>query len=198
MYPAELEELICYYKKFPGIGEKSAERISMFVIDMNEEEVLKMSNTLIQAKRKLKSCSICGCLTNQEVCSICLDTSRNSNLICLVEDYKNVFTFEKAGNYNGVYHVLNGLISPIDDITPNMLNITSLIKRVEKLENPEIIMALKSTVEGETTMLYIKKKFENQNVKISRLSYGISIGAELDYLDVMTLDKALEDRKIIS
>jgi recombination protein RecR len=134
----------------------------------------------------------------KEVCDICSDENRNHNLICVIEDYKSVFSFEKAGRFNGVYHVLNGLISPINNIGPEDINISSLVKRVESLENPELILALKSSIEGETTTLYIKKIFEKKNVTISRLSYGIPMGAEIDYLDIMTLDKALEDRKKIS
>ena len=146
----------------------------------------------------IHSCSICGNLTEDEVCSVCLDNSRNKNLICVTEDYKSVFSFEKAGNFHGVYHVLGGLISPMDNIGPENINISSLVKRVEALENPELILALKSTLEGETTTLYLKKIFENKDVVISRLSYGIPMGAEIDYLDIITLDKALEDRKKIS
>ena len=116
----------------------------------------------------------------------------------MTEDYKSVFSFEKAGNFHGVYHVLGGLISPMDNIGPENINISSLVKRVEALENPELILALKSTLEGETTTLYLKKIFENKDVVISRLSYGIPMGAEIDYLDIITLDKALEDRKKIS
>ena len=116
----------------------------------------------------------------------------------MIDDYKSVFSFEKVGNYNGVYHVLNGLISPAENIGPENINLSSLIKRVDNLKDPELILALKSTVEGETTTLYIKKIFEKKKVMISRLSYGIPMGAEIDYLDIITLDKALEDRKKIS
>ena len=122
----------------------------------------------------------------------------NKNVICVLEDYKSVFAFEKAGNFNGVYHVLNGLISPIDDVNPEDINIASLIKRVEKLQKPEIIIALKSTVEGDTTTLYIKKLLEGKNVEISRLSYGLPMGAEIDFLDEITLERALSDRKKIN
>jgi recombination protein RecR len=123
---------------------------------------------------------------------------RNHNIICVLEDYKSVFAFEKAGNYDGVYHVLNGLISPIDDVNPEDINISSLIKRVDSLDKPEVVIALKSTIEGETTTLYIQKILEGKNVEISRLSYGIPMGAEIDFLDEITLDRALSDRKKIS
>lgn len=198
MYPKVLEELISCFKKYPTIGEKSAERLALATLDLSEDELNNFSNTLIKAKKVLKPCKICCNLTDNEVCDICNDETRDKNLICVVEDYKSLISFEKAGNYKGVYHVLNGLISPIDNISPQDINISSLVKRIEKLDKPEIIIALRSSIEGQTTTLYIKQIFENKGVTISRLSYGIPIGAEIDYLDVLTLDKALSDRKIIS
>lgn len=197
IYPESLEKLINYYKKLPGIGEKNAERLALATLNFKEEDLDKFSESLKNIK-KIHKCSICGHLTENEICNICSDPSRNKNLICVIEDYKSVFSFEKAGNYKGVYHVLNGLISPADNIGPDNINLSSLVKRVEEAAKPELILALKSTIEGETTTLYIKKIFEKKNVLISRLSYGIPMGAEIDYLDIITLDKALEDRKKIS
>lgn len=197
-YPADLERLISYYKKLPGIGEKSAERLAIATLEFKDEEIKDFSETLVNAKNNLGRCTICGHITDEEICSICKDEDRNKNTICVIEDYKSIFSFEKSGKFNGTYHVLNGLISPIDDIEPEDINLSSLISRVEKLEHPELILALKPTVEGEATTLYIKKILENKNVTISRLSYGIPIGAEIDYLDNVTLEKALEDRKKIS
>ena len=198
MYPKVLEELITCFKKYPTIGEKSAERLALATLDLSEEEINNFSNTLIKAKKVLKPCKICCNLTDKDICDICNDENRNKNIICVVEDYKSLISFEKAGNYKGVYHVLNGLISPIDNVSPQDINISSLVKRIEKLDKPEIIIALRSSIEGQTTTLYIKQIFENKGVTISRLSYGIPMGAEIDYLDVLTLDKALSDRKIIS
>lgn len=198
MYPKGLEELISCFKKYPTIGEKSAERLALATLDLSEEELNNFSNTLIKAKKVLKPCKICCNLTDKDICDICNDENRNKNIICVVEDYKSLISFEKAGNYKGVYHVLNGLISPIDNVSPQDINISSLVKRIEKLDKPEIIIALRSSIEGQTTTLYIKQIFENKGVTISRLSYGIPMGAEIDYLDVLTLDKALSDRKIIS
>jgi len=198
MYPKVLEELISCFKKYPTIGEKSAERLALATLVLSEEELNNFSNTLIKAKKVLKPCKICCNLTDKDICDICNDENRNKNIICVVEDYKSLISFEKAGNYKGVYHVLNGLISPIDNVSPQDINISSLVKRIEKLDKPEIIIALRSSIEGQTTTLYIKQIFENKGVTISRLSYGIPMGAEIDYLDVLTLDKALSDRKIIS
>lgn len=198
MYPKVLEELISCFKKYPTIGEKSAERLALATLDLSEDELNNFSNTLIKAKKVLKPCKICCNLTDKDICDICNDENRNKNIICVVEDYKSLISFEKAGNYKGVYHVLNGLISPIDNVSPQDINISSLVKRIEKLDKPEIIIALRSSIEGQTTTLYIKQIFENKSVTISRLSYGIPMGAEIDYLDVLTLDKASSDRKIIS
>ena len=198
IYPELLQNLINFYKKLPGVGDKSAERMALSTLEISKSDLEKFSSSLVETKEKLHNCKICGHLTDEEICHICSDPNRNHNLICVIEDYKSVFSFEKVGNYQGVYHVLNGLISPMDSIGPEDINISSLVKRVEGLDNPELILALKSSIEGETTTLYIKKIFENKKVTISRLSYGIPIGAEIDYLDIITLDKALEDRKKIS
>lgn len=198
IYPKKLEDLIESFKKLPTIGEKSAERLALATLEMSEEDIKNFSDSLIIAKNKLVKCKICGNLSDTEICSICSDSNRNQNIICVIEDPKSAFTFEKVGNFRGTYHVLGGLISPKDDIGIADINLSTLVERVNKLENPELILALKSSMEGETTILYIKKLFDNKNVKISRLSYGIPMGAELEYLDVITLDKALEDRKIIS
>ena len=197
-YPKDLEKLINYYQKLPGIGEKSAERLAIATLEFSEDEANEFSDAIKLAKKNLTRCAICGHLTDKEICDICSDDSRNKNIICVIEDYRSIFSFEKTGTFNGTYHVLNGLISPMDDIGPEDINLSSLVSRVEKLEKPELILALKPTVEGEATTLYIKKILENKDVTISRLSYGIPIGAEIDYLDNVTLEKALEDRKKIS
>ncbi len=198
IYPDELNIAIENFKKIPGIGEKSAERQVLAILKMAEDDVRDFATSLIKAKTKLHACSICGHLTSGDICEICSDENRNQNIICILEDFKSVFAFEKSGNYNGCYHVLNGLISPIDDIGPEDINLASLLKRVENKDNCEIIIALKSSVEGEATTMFITKKLKNKNVKISRLPYGIPMGAEIDYLDPISLDKALNDRKIIS
>ena len=197
-YPVALSDLINYFRKLPGIGEKSAERMALALLELSSEDVENFASSMIDSKNNLHPCEVCGHITDKDVCDICSSEKRNKSVICILEDYKSVFAFEKAGNYNGVYHVLNGLISPIDDVNPEDINISSLISRVESLEKPELIIALKSTIEGETTTLYIKKIFEDKNVEISRLSYGIPMGTEIDYLDEITLDRALSDRKKIS
>ncbi|HIS17908.1 MAG TPA: recombination protein RecR [Candidatus Coprovivens excrementavium] len=197
-YPSTLSDLISNFRKLPGIGEKSAERMALSLIELPLEDVSNFAKAMVSSKEKLHPCPVCGSITENDLCDVCSDDKRNKSVICVLEDYKSVIAFERAGNYNGVYHVLNGLISPIDDVNPEDINLASLIDRVSKLENPELIIALKSTIEGETTTLYIKKIFEGKGVEISRLSYGIPMGAEIDYLDEITLDRALNDRKKIS
>ena len=201
IYPGSLEKLIAYLKKLPGIGEKSAERMALSIIDMDNDDIDNLSSALVECKTSIRKCIICGSLSDNDKCSVCSSAdlgNRNKNLICVLEDSKSVFAFEKAGKYDGVYHVLGGLISLSNNIGPDDINIAQLLKRVDELENPEIIIALKSTIEGETTTLYIKKMLENKNVKLSRLSYGIPMGVEIDYLDELTLLNALKDRKNIS
>ena len=198
MYPDILTKTIESFKKFNGIGEKSAERLSISIIEMSDDDVEEFVDTVKKLKATINRCSVCGHITDKEKCSICLDKSRNDNLICVVEDYKSVFMFEKTGNYDGKYHVLNGVISPIDGVTPDELNIASLVNRIDSLSgDKEIIIALKPSIEGEATTLYLKKIFEKKDVKITRLSYGIPMGVEIDYLDSITLDRALQDRKDI-
>lgn len=198
MYPNILVKTIEYFKKFNGIGEKTAERLSLSVLEMSSEDVDNFSKSIIELKKKIVRCKVCGHITDNEVCSICANKFRNDNLICVVEDYKSVFMFEKTGNYEGKFHVLNGVISPIDGITPDELNISTLLDRISKLEGEkEVIIALKPSIEGEATTLYLKKVLEKYNVKITRLSYGIPMGVEIDYLDSITLDRALKDRKDI-
>lgn len=198
LYPKSLEDSINSFKKLPGVGEKSAERYALSLLDLDEKEIEEFSKSVKEVKENIKTCKICGYLTDKDTCNICSDKNRDSNLICIIEDYKSVFMFEKTGTFNGKYHVLNGLISPIDGIYPEDINISGLVDRIgDNSKEVEIIIALKPTIEGETTTLYIKKIFEKKNIKVSRLSYGIPIGVDIDYIDSLTLDRALLDRKEI-
>lgn len=197
IYPRALEELIEYFKKLPSIGEKSAERLALSVLNFSKEDNENFAKSIQKVKKVLQKCSICGNLTDDNVCHICSNEYRNQSLICIVEDYKSVFMFEKIGKYNGIYHVLDGLISPIDGVNPDDININSLVTRCNKFSDKmvELIIALKPTIEGEATTMYITKILKKENIRISRLSYGIPMGAEIDYLDALTLERALDDRK---
>ncbi len=197
IYPEEFQQLCESFKNFPGVGDKSAERFVYAINDMDEDKVKTFSENLVKFKKNIRKCSVCGHLTNKEVCSICESGGRDKSLICVVEDSKSVFMFEKAGKFNGVYHVLGGLISPIDEINPEDINISSLIDRVNS-DVKEVIIALNPSVEGEMTSLYIQKLLEKKDVKLSRLSYGIPMGADIEYLDPLTIIRAIDDRKFIS
>jgi recombination protein RecR len=179
-YPESLTELIESFKKIPGIGEKSAERYALALSELDNDEKEDFINSINDVKNNLKKCRICGNLSDSDECKICSDDSRDSNLICVVEDYKSVIMFEKSGTFKGKYHILNGLISPIDGIYPEDINISSLIERIKEPEQTEVIMAIKPSVEGEATSLYIKKILESKKVKVSRLSYGIPVGVDID------------------
>lgn len=198
MYPSSLNNVINSFKKLPGIGDKSAERNALALIELSDEDIDNFVEAIKDCKNKLHRCKICGHLTDSEICYICENEHRRNDLICVVEDYKSVFMFEKSGTFNGKYHVLNGLISPMDGIYPEDINLSSLVSRLDGVENAEVIVALKSSIEGKTTTLYIKKILEDKNIKVTRLSYGIPMGVEIDYLDSLTLDQALLDRKEIS
>ena len=197
-YPKTIKDLIECFKKLPGVGEKTAERLALSVLDMDDEIVELFSNTLGNIKQKIKRCKICNNLSEDDLCEICKESNRNKKLICVVEEPKNVIIFEKVGTYNGLYHVLDGLISPLDGINPEDINIASLIERIKKDGIEEIILALKPNIEGETTSLYISKLLEKQNVKITKIAHGIPIGVDMEYIDTLTLEMALEDRTTIS
>lgn len=198
IYPEEFEELLENFKKLPGIGDKTAERYVYAINDLDLDIVKSFSNSLLNFKKNIKKCSICGHLTNSDVCNICSNDNRDKNLICVVEDSKSVFMIEKTGKFNGIYHVLGGLISPMDDINPDDININSLINSRINNNVKEIILSLSPTVEGEMTSLYINKRLEGKNVKVSRLSYGLPVNADIEYLDPLTLIRAMDDRKLLS
>lgn len=198
IYPNSFQNLLEDFKKLPGVGEKSAERNLYAILEMDEDEVENFAKDLTIFKNKIKRCEVCGHFTELDKCEICSDKSRDNSIICVVEDSKTVFNFEKIGNYNGKYHVLNGLISPINGINPEDINLEKLIEKRINNGVKEIILALSPSVEGETTSLYIQKMLEKKNIKISRLSYGIPMGTDIEYLDPLIIEKALEDRKLIS
>ena len=196
-YPESLNNLIESLKKLPTIGEKSAERLAFAIMNMDDEEALDFSNSIKMVKSKIKKCSLCGNITEDDICSICGDETRDKSLICVVEDAKNIITLEKMGSYKGKYHVLNGLISPIDGKGPEDIEINSLINKIDD-NIKEVIIAISPTLEGETTALYISKILELKNVIVSRIAYGIPMGADMEYLDPMTLSMALTNRNKIS
>jgi len=198
LYPPTIKKMIESFKKLPGIGEKTAERLALSTINMSEEDLEIFSKSLSDVKKKIKHCSKCNNLTEDEICFICKDKTRNSKTICVVEDPKNVVLFEKIGKYDGLYYVLNGLISPLEGINPEDIELNKLIDRIENEQIEEVILAVKPSIEGETTSLYIKKVLENKKVKVSKIAHGVPLGADMDYIDSLTLELALNDRKEIS
>lgn len=197
-YPETLNNLIESYKKLPGIGEKTSERLALATLNLDDKIIKMFSQAVLECKSKIKNCKKCFNLSEDDLCLICKDKSRDLSTICLVEDVKNIFALEKVGTYNGLYHVIGGLISPLDGINPEDLNIDSLIKRVKEENIKEVIIAIKPGIEGEMTSLYLIKKLANTSAKVSKIAYGIPIGADMDYLDALTLEMALEDRKEVS
>ena len=197
-YPESLNSLIESFKKLPSIGEKTAERLAFAVMNMNEEDAIVFSQSINDVKEKIGKCSVCGNITEEDECTICKDTSRESNIICVVEDAKNIISLEKMGSYKGKYHVLDGLISPMDGKGPDDIAIESLIERVKKEKIDEIIIAISPTLEGETTSLYISKLLEGMEVSVSKIAHGIPMGADMEYLDPMTLSMAMSNRNKIS
>lgn len=197
-YPKSIKSLIECYKKLPGVGEKSAERMALATLLLEQETLDIFSTAIKEIKEKTKRCVICNNFSDNEICDICSSKERNKKIICVVEEPKNVILFEHVGSYDGLYHVLDGLISPLDGITPDKINIDSLIKRIEKEKPNELIFALKPSIEGETTILYISKLLEQYDITISKIAHGVPMGAEIDYLDSLTLEMALEDRKKLS
>lgn len=197
-YPRTINDLIECFKKLPGIGEKSAERMALSTLEMDDEVLELFSESLSNVKKKIKRCKECNNFSEDDLCEICKSENRNRKVICVVEEAKNVILFEKIGTYNGLYHVLNGLISPLDNVNPEDINIDMLIKRIKDNDIEEVILAVKPSIEGETTSLYISKLLENRNVKITKIAHGIPIGVDMEYIDALTLELALEDRTEVS
>ena len=192
MYPKCIRNVIDCFKNLPGIGEKTAERLAFSLIGFSKENLTSFSAAITDIRDKITTCEICGNIADSNICNICSDKERNSNIIFVVEKAKDISLFEKINIYNGKYHVLGGLISPLDGIGPDDININKLIDRIDKESVHEIIMALKPSIEGETTMQYIKKILENKNVRVTRIATGIPMGTDIEYIDAMTLEFALE------
>ena len=194
---APLEELVDQFARLPGIGKKTAQRLSFFVLGLPEGEAEKFADAIVEAHKKIHSCKICQNLTDGEICSVCASGTRDRETICVVEDPRDVMAFERTGDYNGLYHVLHGVISPMDGVGPDGRRIKELLARLNNDEVKEVIMATNPTVEGEATAMYISKLLKPLGIKISRLAYGIPVGGDLQYADEVTLSRALKGRNQI-
>ena len=194
-FPDSIIRLIDRFSRFPGIGKKTAQRMAFHILKDSKKNAQSLADAVQDVKSNISSCSICGGMTEDDPCIICGDPKRNNSLICVVGVPSDIFAFERTSGFNGVYHVLGGVLSPLDGIGPDDLNIDSLVKRV-KLDD-EIVLALNPSIEGDTTCLYISKLLSGKNIKISRLARGLPVGSELEYTDDATLMRAMEGRTII-
>ena len=195
--PKSFSELVSNLTLLPGVGEKTAERLTFAVLELEEEQAEFFSESIINLQKNIHKCKVCNTLTENELCFICENKLRNNDVLCVVEDTKSVFLFEKLGMFDGYYHVLNGLISPLDGVNPEDIGLDKLIERITNEKFKEIILAFKPSIEGETTALYIKKILSDMDIVVSKLASGLPIGAEMEYVDSLTLERALLDRKEI-
>ncbi|MGX7074625.1 recombination mediator RecR [Globicatella sanguinis] len=194
-YPAPIAKLINSFTKLPGIGAKTAARLAFYVIEMDEREVTEFAQNLISVKRDLMYCSVCGNITDSDPCPICQDETRDRSVILVVEDTRAIMSLERMQEYRGVYHVLHGVLSPMDGIGPDDLNITQLIQRLQDDTVQEVIVATNATAEGEATAMYLSRLLKPAGIKVTRLAHGLSVGSDIEYADEMTLFRAIEGRR---
>jgi len=192
-----VENLINELTKLPGIGRKTAQRLSFFLMGMPEDEALSIANAIIEIKKKARFCRQCFNITEEEICSICRSSQRNKNTICVVEEPSNLIVIENTKIYNGLYHVLLGALSPIDGVTPERLKINELVERVKSGNISEVIIATNPNTKGETTAQYLSQVLKPFGVKITRIAYGLPIGGDIEFADEVTLSKSIEGRKEI-
>jgi recombination protein RecR len=195
LYIKSVENLINEFRKLPGIGPKSAKRIVFYLLKLSKDDVSKLSKALIEMKEKVRICKYCYNLTEEDVCSICRDQSRDRRKICIVEEVSDLIIIEKTGEYRGLYHILGGLLSPIENIGPKEIRIPGLLERIKTDNTEEVIMALNPTVEGESTAMYLKKILSPLGVKVTKLASGLPVGGDLEYADEITIGRAITDRR---
>ena len=196
-FAAPVERLIEQFEKLPGIGHKSAQRLAFFILSLPSEEAEAMANAILDAKRTIFTCKVCQNLTDREVCPICSNPSRDAGIICVVTDPKDVAALERTREFGGLYHVLHGVISPLNHIGPDDLRIKELLERVAASDVREVIMATNQDTEGEATAMYLSRLLKPFGVRITRLAYGVPVGGHLEFADEVTLTRALEGRRDI-
>ena len=196
-YPASLQKLINELSRLPGLGPKAAQRLAFYVLNLPDAEAQAFARAITEAKEKIHYCKICQNLTDGETCSVCQDTRRDNSVICVVEDPRDVIAIERTHEFDGLYHVLHGTISPVDGIGPDQIRIKELLARLQDDTVEEIIMATNPTVEGEATAMYISRLLKPLGIKVTRLAYGIPVGGDLEYADEVTLSRALEGRSLL-
>ncbi len=193
-YSEPISKLIHEFSKLPGIGNKSAQRLAMHVLKMNREDVKSLADAIVEAKEKVINCSTCFNITSEDPCPICSDMRRDRGTICIVQEANDIIAIEKTKEYHGLYHVLQGAISPMEGIGPNEIRIRELILRLQKEDVQEVILATNPNIEGEATSMYISKLVKPSGIKVTRIAHGIPIGGNLEYTDEVTLSKAIEGR----
>lgn len=194
LYPTPIAKLIDSFSKLPGIGTKTATRLAFYTIGMSDEDVNDFAKNLLAAKRELTYCSVCGNLTDEDPCAICTDETRDKSVLLVVEESKDVTAMEKIQEYHGLYHVLHGLISPMNGVGPDDINLKSLINRLMDSEINEIIVATNATADGEATSMYISRVLKPAGIKVTRLARGLAVGSDIEYADEVTLLRAIENR----
>lgn len=198
MYPKSILNVIEAFKYLPGIGDKTAERMALYLLNLDKVQTDFMADAIKNLKDNTKRCKVCGNFTSDDICFVCNDPTREKNTLCVVEDPKTVIAIEKLGVYHGMYHVLNGLIKTLDGLDPADIRLDKLIERINNSDFKEIIIAVKPCLEGEMTSLYINNVLKDLNISITRLASGIPMGADMEYVDAITLEKAFDNRKKIS
>ena len=196
-YAAPIAKLIDELSKLPGVGNKTAQRLAFHILNMPSEDVEKLSSSIVNAKRNIRYCKVCCNITDSDVCDICANVKRDSSTICVVEDPKDVVAMEKTREFKGLYHVLNGAISPMEGVGPEEIRIKELLQRVADNEIKEIILATNPNIEGEATAMYISRLLKPIGIKVTRIAHGVPVGGDLEYADEVTLMKALEGRREI-
>ena len=194
-YPKPLGKLINELSKLPGIGGKTAQRLAFHILSLNDVEAQNLAHSILEAKQTMRYCSVCGNLTDQDPCGICADASRRQDVICVVESPKDVMAMERIKEFDGLYHVLHGAISPMDGIGPEDINLKQLIVRLQNSQVQELILATNPNIEGEATAMYIARLIKPSGIKVSRIANGIPVGGDLEYADEVTLLKAMEGRR---
>ena len=194
-YPKPLAKLINELSKLPGIGTKSAQRLAFHILSLEDAEVERLAEAITCAKREMKYCSLCGNLTDEDPCAICSDPARRDDVICVVESPRDVMAMERIKEFNGLYHVLHGVISPMEGIGPEDINLKSLIRRLQANDVKELIIATNPNIEGEATAMYIARLIKPAGIKVTRIAHGIPVGGDLEYADEVTLLKSLEGRR---
>ncbi len=194
-YPTPLVQLVRELSRLPGVGPKSAQRLAFYLFNAPQDEVESLAGALLEAKQKLHYCPRCFNITDAELCSVCLESGREQNIFCVVEEPGDVIAIERSGEFNGMYHVLHGALSPMNGVGPEQLKIAPLVKRLESKPGSEVIIATSTTVEGEATFMYLKRQLEHLPLIVSRIAYGLPVGGALEYADEVTLGRAIAGRQ---